>query len=54
MNKVNDRDHITEANMVEGPNKKITCKEMAMAIAITAMKPGKAAALSEVCRDYIY
>ena len=46
MNKEKDRDNITEASMIEVPMEKVTRKEMA--IAIKAMKPGKAAEPSEV------
>ena len=45
MNKENDWDHVTAASMVEEPIKNVTCKEMA--IAIKAIKPGKAAGPSE-------
>ena len=46
MNKENDWDHVTEASMVEGPIKNATREEIAMAI--KAMKSGKAAGPSEV------
>ena len=51
MNKENNWDHMTAANMVEGPIKNVTREEMAMAIKV--MKPGKAAGPSEMCRDDI-
>ena len=51
MNKKNDRDHVTEASMVEGPIKNVSREEMA--IAIKVMKQGKAAGPSEVCADMI-
>ena len=51
MNKENDWDHVTEANMVEGPIKNATREEMA--IAIKVMKPGKAAGSSEVYAEMI-
>ena len=47
MNEENDGDHMKTADMVEGPGEKVTREEMA--IAIKAMKPGKAAGPSEVC-----
>ena len=51
MNKENDWDHVTAASMIEGPIKKITHKEIA--IAIKAMKPGKAVGPYEVCAQMI-
>ena len=48
MNKENDWDHVTVG---EGPIKKVTREEMA--IAINVMKPGKAAEPSEVCAEMI-
>ena len=51
MNKENDWDHVTVANMVEGPNKNVTHKEMATAI--TVMKPEMAAGPCEVCAETI-
>ena len=51
MNKENDWDHVTEASMVEAPIKNVTQAEMA--IAIKAMKPGKAPGPSEVCAEMI-
>ena len=51
IHKENDWDHVTEASMIEGNNKKVNRKEMA--IAIKVMKPGKAAGPSEVCAGMI-
>ena len=48
MNKENDWDHVTVG---EGPIKKVTHEEMA--IAINVMKPGKAAKPSEICAEII-
>ena len=48
-NKENNWDHITGASMVEEPIEKVTHEKMA--IAITAMKPGKAARPPEVCAE---
>ena len=41
MNKENDWDHVTEANMVKGSIKNVTREKMV--IAIKVVKPGKAA-----------
>ena len=49
MNKENDWDHVTAASVIEGLIKNVTREEMA--IAITVMKPGKAARSFEVCAE---
>ena len=51
MSKENNRDHMTEASVVERPVEKVTREEMA--IAIKAMKRKKAAGRSEVCAEMI-
>ena len=49
--KEDDWDHITEANMVEGPIQKVTIQ---IAIAIKATKPGKIDGPSQVCAEMAY
>ena len=51
INKENNWDHVTEADMVEGLIRKASREEMAMAIKV--MKPGNAAGPSEVCAEII-
>ena len=47
-NKENDWDRVTAANMIYGPIKNVTPKEI-----IKVMKPGKAAGPSKVCAEII-